>query len=205
VQCAKPAPNSRIIDICAAPGGKTFAVAYQAQDSQILARDIHPFKLDMIKSSARRLGLDIDVRHGDATEYDPKLATTADLLIIDAPCSGLGTIRRRPDIKLTKPPESINELAALQRRILAASWQYVKPGGRLLYSTCTISDAENIDNRNWMLENLPLGPVDFSAEVPDIPQFATARDGYIQILPQYFGTDGFFIAIFERVGDNAKI
>ena len=202
VNCVEIAPNSRIIDLCAAPGGKTFAAAYASPDASILSHDIHKFKLNLIKLGAKRLGLDnIEVWSGDATKFDVKLASTADLVIVDAPCSGLGTLRRRPDIKLKKTSESIKELADLQRRILAVAWQYVKPGGKLLYSTCTISSAENIDNVNWLLNTFPLKSVDFSGKVPDVPHFSTARDGYIQILPQYFGTDGFFISVFERVGE----
>lgn len=202
VKCATTGPNARIIDICAAPGGKSFALAYATPGAKILSRDIHDFKLNLIKQSAKRLGLDnIEVQAGDAAKFDRALQNTADLLVVDAPCTGLGTLRRRPDIKLGKPQSSIADLAALQRKILAASWQYVRPGGKLLYLTCTISRAENLDNRNWLLKNFPLRPVDFSAQMPDFSGLATAKEGYVQILPQYFGTDGFFIAVFERVGE----
>ena len=191
----------RIIDLCAAPGGKSFAAAYLVPKARILARDVHAHKIDLITHGAKRLGLNgIVAERGDGIVFDEKLCNWADLLIVDAPCSGLGTLRRRPDIKLNKDIGVVAELAALQRKILAASWKYVRLGGKMLYATCTISDAENMDNRNWLLEKFPFKPVDFSGKVPDIPEFATAKEGYIQILPQYFGTDGFFIAIFERVG-----
>jgi len=199
VLSAAPKENSRIIDICAAPGGKSFLAAYLAKGSRILSRDIHDFKLKQLRESAARLGLEnITAQKWDATVFDESLRETADLVIVDAPCSGLGTMRRRPDIKLFKQQESIDELCSLQRQILTNSWQYVKPSGRLLYSTCTISSRENVDNRNWFLENFPFVPVDFSTSVPNIPEFATAKDGHLQILPQHFGTDGFFISIFER-------
>jgi len=192
--------SSRIIDVCAAPGGKSFLAAYLAQNSQILSRDVHNFKLKQLREGAKRLGLDgrVIVQKWDATEFDEKLCETADLVIVDAPCSGLGTMRRRPDIKLFKQKESIRELEDLQRNILASSWQYVKPGGKLVYSTCTINRRENMDKCTWFLQQFPFKPVDFSENVPDVPEFASARDGYLQILPQHFDTDGFFISIFER-------
>ncbi|MCL2376590.1 MAG: 16S rRNA (cytosine(967)-C(5))-methyltransferase RsmB [Defluviitaleaceae bacterium] len=199
IQAAAPAENTRIIDVCAAPGGKSFMAAYLAPGAKITSRDIHDFKLNMLKEGAERLGLSgISVEKWDATVIDEGLRNSADLVIIDAPCSGLGTLCRRPDVKLFKEQQSIGGLVDLQRRILESAWQYVKPGGKLLYSTCTISSKENIDNMRWFLNSFPFKPVDFSANVPDIPEFATARDGYVQVLPQYFDTDGFFIAIFER-------
>ncbi|MCL2396890.1 MAG: 16S rRNA (cytosine(967)-C(5))-methyltransferase RsmB [Defluviitaleaceae bacterium] len=201
VQAAVTPDVERIIDLCAAPGGKTFAAAYIAPGAEILAGDIHEHKVEMIRRGAERLGLKgITAGYDDATIFDENMRATADLLIVDAPCSGLGTLRRRPDIKLRKGQGSVAELADLQRRILAASWQYVRPGGRLLYATCTISRAENEDMRDWFLATFPFAAADFSDRVPAVAEFATAQDGYIQILPQYFGTDGFFIAIFERVG-----
>ena len=201
VQVAVSEDVRQIIDLCAAPGGKSFASAYIAPKARILARDIHAHKIDLITHGAERLGLEgVITKLGDGTIFDENLRNWADLLIVDAPCSGLGTLRRRPDIKLNKDAGIIAELAALQRKILTASWEYVRPGGKLLYATCTVSNAENVDNRNWFLENFPFKPVDFSGKVPAIPEFATAKEGYIQILPQYFGTDGFFVAIFERVG-----
>ena len=201
IQSAMPI-NGRVIDLCAAPGGKTFTVANFAPTASVLARDIHSHKLDLITDGVRRLGLsDVDVCYGDAAKRDEGLIQTADLVIADVPCSGLGTLAKRPDIKLEnrKSLADIPKLVELQRQILAASWEYVRPGGKLLYSTCTISSAENTDNRNWLLDNFPFRPVDFSGQLPDFEGFASAVDGYIQILPQHYNTDGFFIAVFERV------
>jgi 16S rRNA (cytosine967-C5)-methyltransferase len=199
VAAAIPASGARIMDICAAPGGKSFAAAYAAPAARILARDIHDFKVAQLIEGASRLGLNgISAEKWDATVFDEGLRASTDLLIADVPCSGLGTLRRRPDIKLFKREDSIDGLVALQRRILAASWEYVRPGGRLLYSTCTISSRENTENRDWFLANFPFRPVDFSAELPDFADYATAREGHVQILPQHYDTDGFFIAIFER-------
>jgi len=194
--------ESRILDLCAAPGGKSFLASYLAPGAKILSCDIHEFKLRQLKESAERLGLDcVEIRKNDASKHNDDLGSGWDLVIVDAPCSGLGTLSRRPDIKHNKAKESIKELAELQRQILAASWEYVAPGGKLVYSTCTISKAENIDNRNWFLENFPFKPADFSMTASK-PEFSTAAEGYVQILPQHYNTDGFFIAIFERVGDS---
>ncbi|MDR2182925.1 MAG: 16S rRNA (cytosine(967)-C(5))-methyltransferase RsmB [Clostridiales bacterium] len=199
VIAAAPSKNTRIIDVCAAPGGKSFLAAYLARDAHIISRDIHDFKLDMLEKSIARLSLNgIFAEKWDATVFDESLRDSADLVIVDAPCSGLGTMRRRPDIKLFKPADSIDGLVALQRNILEASRQYVKPGGKLLYSTCTINSAENMENVKWFLEKFPFRPMDFGANIPNVPEFITAKDGHLQILPQYFDTDGFFIAVFER-------
>ena len=201
VKCAMPI-SGRVIDLCAAPGGKSFAVASLTSADSILARDIYPHKLDLIRNGAKRLGHDhIKISHGDATLIDASLRQTADLLIVDAPCSGLGTLGKRPDIKLErrKSKDDLAQLVNLQRQILSASWDYVKPGGKLLYATCTISDTENINNRNWLLDNFPFKPVDFSYHMPDFAGFKTACEGYIQVMPQDYNTDGFFVAVFERV------
>lgn len=200
-KCAMPSPNSRIIDLCAAPGGKSFAVAYMAEAESMIAGDIHSFKVGLINLGAKRLGLDIEARLWDATKLDKSLRATADLVIVDAPCSGLGTLRKRPDIKLRKSFTDVAALVSLQRQILSVAWEYLKPTGRLLYSTCTINNAENIDNLNWFLLNFPMKTVDFSNRVPNIPEFVTAKEGHVQILPQYFNTDGFFVAIFEKAGE----
>ena len=196
--CANPPKNTRIIDLCAAPGGKSFLAAYMAgEGASIISNDIHAHKIKLLEQGAKRLGLaNLKVSLHDARIYRPELLETADLLIVDAPCSGLGTLRKRPDIKLNKQVDSMESLAVLTREIIENSWQYVKKGGKMLFSTCTISDVENIDNFNWIMENLPFKPVDFSAHMPI--NHPTAKDGYAQILPQDFNSDGFFISILER-------
>jgi len=201
IRCVKPALDAQIIDLCAAPGGKSFLSAYLAgQTAKILACDIHDHKIKLLQDGAKRLGIEnFTAEQADARKHRPELVNTADLMILDMPCSGLGTLRRKPDIKLNKQPESIADLAVLSREIVTASWQYVKVGGKILFSTCTIANAENIDNFKWMLENFPLKPVDISPNLPSEVDFATAKQGYIQLLPQNLNTDGFFIAVLERV------
>jgi len=197
VAAVSPRPGNVLIDLCAAPGGKSFLAAYMTRgDSVIIARDIYDHKLAQLQESQKRLGLDcIKSSIGDAAEFDFQLENTADIVIVDAPCSGLGIIRKRPDIKLNRSADDITSLVQLQRRILAASWSYVKPGGRLLYSTCTLSRRENEENFAWLLENYPFDTTDISDTLPD---FKTARDGYVTILPQNYGSDGFFIAVAKR-------
>jgi 16S rRNA (cytosine967-C5)-methyltransferase len=201
VQIAAPPENARIIDLCAAPGGKTFAAAYLAGvGAKIVANDIHPHKIKLLEDGVARLGLkNVEARLADAKIHRPELANWADLLIVDAPCSGLGTLRRRPDLKLFKEPESPETLALLAREFIKNSWQYVKIGGRILFCTCTISKIENIDNFNWIKANLPFKPVDFFDKIPQPLDYPTAKFGHIQILPQNFDTDGFFISLLERV------
>jgi len=200
IRAAAPRAGENIIDLCAAPGGKSFLAAYLTEGkARILARDIHEHKLANLREGAGRLDLaNIDIRRGDAAEADWQLENTADLLIIDAPCSGLGIIRRRPDIKLNRAPADIAALAALQRKILENSWAYVRPGGRLIYSTCTLSRRENEDNFGWLLANRPFDPLDLRPNLPATLHGKTAQRGHITIHPQTLGTDGFFIAIATR-------
>ena len=138
----------------------------------------------------------------DATNHRKNLVKMADLLVLDMPCSGLGTLRRKADIKLRKQAGDMQALAQISREIIEASWQYVKPGGKMLFSTCTISKSENLDNFSWILDNLPFDAVDFSANLPDFLNYPTAKNGYMQILPQDFGGDGFFVGVLQRRVEN---
>lgn len=201
VHCVGIAEGVSIIDLCAAPGGKTFLAAYLAgKEAKILARDVHKHKIGLLKDGAKRLGLkNIEIALGDAKVFESTLEETADLLILDMPCSGLGTLRRKADIKLVKQQESLEALAEISREILTASWKYVKKGGKMLFCTCTIGRAENIDNLNWILKNLPFKTVDFYEKLPQKLNGETARNGYLQLLPQDLNADGFFIAVLERI------
>jgi len=183
IHAAKPPKNAKIIDVCAAPGGKSFLAAYLTGDGgQILACDIHDHKIKLLKEGANRLSIkNFTAELADARQHRKDLEETADLVIMDMPCSGLGTLRRKPDIKQTKQPEAIEELAKLSREIFEACWKYAKIGGKILFSTCTIAKAENADNVDWALANFPL-----KLEVQE------------QILPQTMNTDGFFIAVMTR-------
>lgn len=185
--------NQRIFDMCSAPGGKAFTVAEIAEDNcEVLCFDIYPNRVELIKNGASRLGLkSIKPYVGDALVFDESLGT-ADAVLCDAPCSGLGIIRRKPEIKYKKL-ESLKDLPDIQFKILTNSSKYVKPGGTLLYSTCTLLKRENKDVCNKFLKENP----DFTLVIPseDI-----SDEKYLTLLPAKNGGDGFFIAVFKRKG-----
>lgn len=139
-------PGERVIDTCACPGGKSFSMALDMQnEGEVFSFDLHANKLSLVKRGAERLGVDV-IRTGarDAREPDPALIGTADRVLCDAPCSGLGVIAKKPDIRY-KDPASFEKLPQIQRAVLAGASVYVKPGGVLVYSTCTLNRAENED------------------------------------------------------------
>ncbi len=177
-------PGEFVIDTCAAPGGKTTAIAERMGNTgRILACDLYEKRLGLVDRQARRLGLtNIETKAADAAEADPALAGKADRVLVDAPCSGLGVIRRKPEIKY-REEAGIDELPMLQRRILQASSTYVRPGGTLLYSTCTINPEENGNVADAFLK-----------ENPSFEQISSR-----QLLPHEDGTDGFFICAMKRV------
>jgi 16S rRNA (cytosine967-C5)-methyltransferase len=140
----------------------------------------------------------MEARVWDAAIHDPQMEGKADILICDLPCSGLGIIGRKPDIKYRITEEQLHELAKLQRCILEKAWTYVKPGGRLVYSTCTIDRSENEENVKWILENLPFDAEDIASRLPVELRQEQKVKGCIQLLPGIHKTDGFFISSFIR-------
>ncbi|MDR2650071.1 MAG: 16S rRNA (cytosine(967)-C(5))-methyltransferase, partial [Clostridiales bacterium] len=151
-------------------------------EGRIYAWDIHPHKVNRIKDSARRLGVEnLTADAADARVFKARLDGKADRVLIDAPCTGLGVAGRKPDIKYTRTEDDIHELAALQREILNAGQRYVKPGGRLVYSTCTLTREENEDNAAWFASRFP-----FTMDYEEL------------LLPGV--SDGFYIARFIRKG-----
>ncbi len=198
VAALNPSPGQTVMDICAAPGGKSLLSAYIMENKgHIISRDIHPHKKQLIDESALRLGINIiKTELSDATAFNNNYEETADALLIDAPCSGFGLIRKKPDIKYAKTMDDVANLSALQREILSASWRYLKPGGTLVYSTCTLTKQENEENIEWFLNNFPFEPGDMSSLMPN--GITKTNAGYITILPHQYETDGFFIARFIR-------
>ena len=194
-----------VLDLCAAPGGKSCYAADLAGDGHIYAFDISETRAERIKENTGRLGLsNITVGVRDALEPDDEMYGKCDAILCDLPCSGRGVIGRKPDIKYRLKKESIVELAELQKRILDVAAAYVKPGGTLLYSTCTVTKEENEDNRTYFLE----AHSDFKADsitpyLPECLQTDTAADGYTTLLtgiPEGMPLmDGFFIARFVRM------
>jgi len=200
IQVLDPQEEDYIIDVCSAPGGKSLICAEKMNNKGIIkARDIYPHKLTLIEESAKRLGIDIiQTQNWDATLLDNDNIARADRVLIDAPCSGFGLIRKKSDIKLKKKVEDIKNLQQIQRKILTVCSEYVKLKGVLVYSTCTMSKEENSDNINWFVENFPFELEDISALLPENIDNTTAKQGYIQLYPNINDTDGFFIARLRR-------
>lgn len=203
VLALNPKEGDTVIDVCAAPGGKSFYSAYLMNNKgRIFSRDVHEHKIELLEGTVKRLGIDIITSQlKDASVYYSEDSQKADCVIIDAPCSGFGLLRKKPDIKYNKTAEDIEALCEIQKKILESCHDYVKIGGTLVYSTCTISKKENLDNINWFCEkyNFELDDLTDLIEKNDI-KFKTAEKGYIQILPHDYGTDGFFIARLVRKG-----
>ena len=189
-----PMPGMRVLDACAAPGGKSFAVAVAMKnEGEILSCDLHEHKIRLISAGAERLGLSIIApRAQDAGVFAPEWEGKFDLVIADVPCSGLGVIRKKPDIRY-KPLDGLSGLPAVQKRILDNVSRYVRPGGVLVYSTCTVLSRENSgvvrafmdDHPEFSAETLPIG----------IPEDET---GMVTLWPHRHGTDGFFICRMRR-------
>ncbi len=200
---ADPSGDAFVIDVCSAPGGKAIHAADMIRQKKgtgkVLARDVSDHKISLIEDNKERCGFDnIETEVFDGTELDENLIEKADLVICDVPCSGLGILARKNDIKYNVTKEKIEELVPLQRAILKNAASYVKPGGILMFSTCTITKEENQDNREWILKELPFESVDFSDKLPEV-FMDQAKEGYLQLLPGIYGTDGFYIAKFRRV------
>ena len=196
--------GSHVIDVCGAPGGKSLHIAELLNGTGMVeVRDLSESKIALVEDNIRRSGLfNIEARVQDALEFDRDSEETADLLIADLPCSGLGIMGRKPDIRYNMTREQTLALAGLQREILSVVWRYVKPGGTMVYSTCTIDRAENEENAAWILENLPFEPVDLTGRIGEELAKTLCRDtrkeGYVQLLPGFYPGDGFFISVFRR-------
>lgn len=200
VKAAGVKAGDEVIDVCAAPGGKSLMAAEALNGrGHITARDLTEDKIALIEENIDRLGTEnISAMVWDATVYREADKEKADVVIADLPCSGLGVIGRKPDIRLRVQPEDLEDLSALQRQILTAVASYVKPGGHLIYSTCTVSEAENENNVHWFLEHFPFEAESLEGLIPDQIKEATIPEGYVQLLPGEYDTDGFFIARFRR-------
>ena len=196
VLCAELKPGQQVLDCCAAPGGKSFAAA-MAMNGQgsITSCDVHEHKTELIARGAERLGLDlVTAKLHSATDFNPQWEEKMDTVIADVPCSGLGIIRKKPDIRY-KDLKTMAELPALQTEILNNVCRYVKPGGLLLYSTCTLVRAENEDVVEKFLQTHP----DFTTEpLPLSAPFPKNESGMLTLVPGEYDTDGFFICRLRR-------
>ena len=194
----EPKPGMRVLDCCAAPGGKSFACAIQMEGSgEVVSCDLHPHKKKLIQAGANRLGLsNLVPMTADGKVFRPEWENAFDRVLVDAPCSGLGVIRKKPDIRY-KEPEPLKDLPRVQRAILDNAARYVRPGGVLVYSTCTLLRRENeavalaflADHRSFQAEGFRL------------PEYVgDAGEGMLTLWPHRQGTDGFFICKMRKEG-----
>ncbi|HEY4279552.1 MAG TPA: 16S rRNA (cytosine(967)-C(5))-methyltransferase RsmB [Conexibacter sp.] len=193
-----PRPGERVLDLCAAPGGKTTHLAALMEGrGEVVAVERHPGRAEALRRSAQRLHADgiVTVETGDAAQ--PRLDAPFDRVLVDPPCSGLGTLQGRPDLRWRARAESVQELAQIQGQILAAGAAALAPGGTLLYVTCTISPEEN----EGVIERFLAGAPGFELDDlgAELPAFKSSRTPTtLQLLPHRDGTDGFFLARLRR-------
>jgi len=199
---AAPKKGDYVIDMCAAPGGKTIHVADLMEGyGEVEARDLTEYKVELINENIKRTNvINVVARRKDATVFDARSVEKADIVLCDVPCSGLGVIAKKPDIKYKTSKAKIEELVILQRKILSNAAAYVKEDGTLIYSTCTIGREENMDNIEWFTENHPYQLENMDSHLCEELRSETTEQGYLQLLPGVHKTDGFFIAKLRRTG-----
>ena len=196
VLAAGAKPGMRVLDCCAAPGGKSFAAAIAMENQgEIVSCDLHPHKKKLIQAGADRLGLTIITpKTADGKVFRPEWERAFDLVLVDAPCSGLGVIRKKPDIRY-KDPAPLADLPAVQLDILRNAARYVRPGGTLMYSTCTLLYRENGEVvETFLAENKAYQAEAFTLPGPVGP----VQSGSVTLWPHRHGTDGFFISKMRR-------
>lgn len=200
-EIAAPKWGDFCIDVCAAPGGKSLHLADMLQGSgHVEARDVTDYKVSLMQDNIERIGaINMSAVRMDATVFDPESVEKADILLADVPCSGLGVIGKKADIRYKMTPAKQAEIVKLQRKILDTVWPYVKKGGTLIYSTCTIGAEENQYNVKWFLENYPFRLESIDPYICDELKSKTTQAGYLQLLPGVHKTDGFFMARFKRI------
>lgn len=188
-----PEKNSKILDICAAPGGKTCHLSELVSNTgEILANDLHGHKIEKIKENAKRLGCkNIKYSNFDGTSFKKDLLNSFDYILLDAPCSGSGIVSRNPEIKLRRTKDEIEKLIITQREIMDNCLKYLKVGGFLVYSTCSIFKQENEMQREYFLDRYEnIKPIEFNYRDNNI--------SYLSLMPYEKGTDGFFISKFQK-------
>lgn len=210
-EIASPKADSVVLDICGAPGGKSLHVATKMRKvwrnghmtkklGTVICRDVTENKVDLIRQNVERMRLEnIKAECFDATVFDPAMMGVADIVLADVPCSGLGVIGKKPDIKYNVTEESLNEICTLQKKIIDNAVKYVKRGGALVYSTCTIRNKENEDMINYILNNYDFVLDNVKDYVPPKLMGMVQKSGALKLMP-YDDRDGFFIARFIRNG-----
>lgn len=191
-----PQPGEKVLDMCAAPGSKTTQMAEMMENrGHIDAWDLYPHKISLIRANAKRLGACIiypEVR--DASKEVPECKEKYDRILLDAPCSGLGVLGHKPEIRWRRTEEGLKEFPALQKQLLTRAAGYLKHGGTLVYSTCTLNAEENERMISWFLDSFP----EFYPENFQIRQFKDSENGMMSIFPFECGSDGFFAAKLRR-------
>ncbi|MDR2045140.1 MAG: 16S rRNA (cytosine(967)-C(5))-methyltransferase RsmB [Clostridium sp.] len=212
VKAAGICSGNRVLDVCAAPGGKALLAAQMG--AEVLARDVSAKKILLLEENILRMKAgNIRTQVWDARVFDPSEEAGADVVFLDLPCSGLGVIGKKRDIKYRGGEDKTEALIALQKEIIRSSWRYVKPGGVLIYSTCTIGEGENEGMYRWIGENFPFVPDSIEPYLPEavlerkrrtqslskaVTLSEEEKAGCIQFLPGFFETDGFFFARMKR-------
>lgn len=194
--------NQSVLDACAAPGGKSTHIAEKMGNSgEVISIDLHEHKVKLINDNARRLGLEnIDTVVMDSRQVGEQFKEESfDRILLDAPCSGLGVMRRKPDMKYTKTEQDVERLSSIQQKLLQSVSPLLKKGGILVYSTCTVDREENEKTVAEFLQKNPQfeGDTTFKDRMPEAVQ--SLIKGYdLQIFPQDFGSDGFYIAVLRK-------
>ena len=194
-------PGMQILDVCAAPGGKATHAAEKLNGTgQVVARDLTEYKVNFILENADRLQLlNLWAEEWDACVFDETKEEWADVVFCDAPCSGLGIMGKKRDIKYRLTPDALKDVQGLQKQILNTVWKYVKKDGILMYSTCTVNKEENEKQVQWIIENLPFEVVSMKEELPEEIKAEEGEFG-LQLLPGIHKTDGFFLCKLRRIG-----
>ena len=194
--------NARfIVDLCAAPGGKTTHLAHlMGNTGRLIAVDVSTEKVALLQKNCRRVGVhNVETRVMDAIKEDIGFIKTADAVLIDAPCSGFGTLRRHPDIRWNKKFEQIRTLSKMQYDLLKNAAQHIKPGGILVYSTCSIEPMENEEVVQRFLTDFPMYTVENARSfLPDVPENAITPQGFLQTFPHKHRVDGTFAVRFRK-------
>lgn len=188
-----------LLDVCAAPGGKSLHAAQMLPEGRVTARDLTEYKVSLIEENRRRLSCsNLTAQVFDACRFDESMEEQADVVYADLPCSGLGILGKKRDIRYRMTKEQEQELVELQKQILSTVWRYVKPGGILIYSTCTIHDAENGQMVEWFTKEFPFVTESFAEALPKELK-SLEQNGMLQLLPETGRNDGFFIAKMRRI------
>lgn len=192
--------NAHIIDVCAAPGGKSLHAACKLNHTGMVeARDLTEYKVNLIQQNIDRMKYDnIKAMVADALIFEPEKENTADIVFADLPCSGLGVMGKKRDIKYHVTEGTLKDIVTLQQSMLHIVQRYVKPEGTLIYSTCTINREENEKMVQWFTENYAFETESLNPYLPECLQSKTTEQGYLQLLPGIHETDGFFIARLRK-------